>query len=207
MERTLLIGDHVLVDKLCYAPSGPISKHLLPYTNVRRGDIVVFRWPVDPNQDFVKRAIGLPGDRLRIVNKRVYLNDKPLREPYVEHITDYIVPYRDNFPSEPPPDLDPRALKMLEQNVVNGDVVVPPGHYFMMGDNRDNSLDSRYWGFVPKENVVGSPVIIFWSYEAPTAQLTSFFSFDHARDLLEHFFTRTRWDRTLKLVRRYPLGN
>lgn len=201
MESTLLVGDHVLVDRLCYAPAGTLSQHLLPYSKVRRGDIVVFRWPVDISQNYVKRAIGLPGDRLRIVNKQVYINGKPLTEPYTQFITSFIVPYRDNFPAEPDPSADQRAREMLEQNVVNGELVIPAGKYFMMGDNRDNSLDSRYWGFVPADNIVGKPTIIFWSYEAPTEHLTSFFSLDHAIDLAQNFFTKTRWRRTLKLVR------
>ena len=101
MEDTLLIGDHLLVDKLAYAPPGPVSKHMLPYEEVKRGDIIVFRYPVDIRQTFVKRCMGVPGDRIRLVNKQVYLNGKKLDEPYVYHKTEYIDSYRDNFPSEP----------------------------------------------------------------------------------------------------------
>src|ERR1700745_168510 len=113
MEDTLLIGDHLLVDKLAYAPSGPVSKYMLPYRDVKRGDIIVFRYPVDIRQTFVKRAIGVPGDHIRLINKQVYLNGEKLHEPYKYHKTDYIDSYRDNFPGEPNYSVDPRASDML----------------------------------------------------------------------------------------------
>ena len=144
MEDNLLIGDHVIVDKMAYAPPGAISKYLLPYTPVKHGDIIVFRYPIDLKQNLVKRAIGLPGDRIRILNKQVYLNGQPLREPYKYHKTDFIAPYRDIFPSYPVGQVYERAVTMLRNNVVDGEVVVPPDCYFAMGDNRDVSLDSRY---------------------------------------------------------------
>ncbi len=206
MEDTLLIGDHLLVDKLAYAPPGPISKYILPYTPVKRGDIIVFRYPVDIRQTFVKRVIGVPGDRIRIVNKEVYLNGKKLVEPYKYHKLDYIDSYRDNFPGEPNMRVDEGALEMLEKHVVNGEVVVPPDHYFALGDNRDSSLDSRYWGFVPRANIIGKPLIIYWSYDATTERLTgSFISLDHLLDLARNFFTKTRWERTFQLIRGYDL--
>jgi signal peptidase I len=201
MEDTLLIGDHLLVDKLAYAPPGPISKHILPYEPVKRGDIIVFRYPVDIRQTFVKRCMGVPGDRIRLVNKEVYLNGKKLDEPYVYHKTEYIERYRDNFPSEPDVHVYEPAQDMLEHHVVNGEVVVPADSYFAMGDNRDSSLDSRYWGFVPRENIIGKPLIIYWSYDAPTEALSDpTIGLDHLVDLLEHFFTKTRWRRTFMLV-------
>ncbi|HUO27657.1 MAG TPA: signal peptidase I [Bryobacteraceae bacterium] len=201
MEDTLLIGDHLLVDKLAYAPSGPISKHILPYEAVHRGDIIVFRYPVDIHQTFVKRCMGVPGDHIKLVNKEVYLNGKKLVEPYVVHKTDYIESYRDNFPSEPNVHLYDQGQDMLEHHVVNGEVVVPPGDYFAMGDNRDSSLDSRYWGFVPRENIIGKPLIIYWSYDAPTEALSNpTIGVDHLVDLMEHFFTKTRWSRTFRLI-------
>jgi signal peptidase I len=207
MEVTLLTGDHVLVDKLVYAPPGPISKYLLPYEPVQRGDIIVFRYPMDINQNYVKRCIGVPGDHIRIVNKDVYLNGKKLYEPYAIHRTSYILPYRDNFPSQPDSQVYDRAVQMLQNNVVNGEVVVPPGNYFAMGDNRDNSLDSRYWGFVPRENIVGTPFFIWWSYDAPTEELASGnIDIGHIVDIVLHFFTKTRWNRTFRLVHRYPVG-
>jgi signal peptidase I len=206
MEDTLLIGDHLLVDKLAYAPSGPISRHLLPYTPVKRGDIIVFRYPVDIRQTFVKRCIGVPGDRIRIVNKQVYLNGVRIDEPYKYHKTDYIDSYRDNFPGEPNVSVDQRAYDMLLNHVSNGEVVVPPNAYFAMGDNRDSSLDSRYWGFVPRENIIGKPLIVYWSYDAPTEDLSSpSISLSHVLDLAENLFTKTRWKRTFMLIHGYPL--
>ncbi|MEO8129590.1 MAG: signal peptidase I, partial [Bryobacteraceae bacterium] len=163
MEDNLLVGDHLLVDKLAFAPPGTISKYILPYTEVKRGDIIVFRYPVDIRQTFVKRVIGIPGDRIRVENKQVFRNGEKLNEPYKVNKANYLDPYRDNFPSQPYHSLSDRALEMLEHNVVNGEVVVPPHSYFAMGDNRDNSLDSRYWGFVPRENIIGKPLIIYWS--------------------------------------------
>jgi signal peptidase I len=204
MEDTLLIGDHLLVDKLTYAPAGPLSKYLLPYDAVERGDIVVFRYPVDIRQTFVKRCIGVPGDRIRIENKQVYRNGEKLNEPYVYHKTDYIDSYRDNFPGMPNVALPRSGQEMLEEHVMNGDMIVPPNSYFVLGDNRDSSLDSRYWGFVPRENIIGKPLIIYWSYDAPTEQLASpTIGVDHLLDLLQNFFTKTRWRRTFKLVRGY----
>jgi signal peptidase I len=206
MEDTLLIGDHLLVDKLSFAPSGPVSKYLLPYTPVKRGDIIVFRYPVDIRQTFVKRCIGVPGDRIRIINKQVYLNDVRLDEPYKYHKTDYIDSYRDNFPGEPNVSVDARASEMLLSHVVNGEVVVPPNSYFAMGDNRDSSLDSRYWGFVPRENIIGKPLIIYWSYDAPTDQLNNAsISFEHLIDLAQNFFSKTRWRRSFMLIHGYPI--
>lgn len=207
MESNILIGDHLLVDKLAYAPDHGPTRHLLPYEEVKRGDIIVFRWPMDISQNYVKRVIGVPGDRIRLENKTVYLNGHKLNEPYVQHISSYMDEYRDNFPTRPNVRVPERALDMLRDNVVNGEVVVPAGQYFAMGDNRDNSLDSRYWGFVPRANIIGKPVVIFWSYDAPTEQLANPnpVSPDHMWDLAQHFFTKTRWDRTFRLVRGYPL--
>jgi signal peptidase I len=204
MEDTLLIGDHLLVDKMAFAPSGPISKHLLPYSDVKRGDIIVFRYPVDISMTFVKRAMGIPGDRIRIVNKEVYRNGVKLDEPYKVHKSDQIDPYRDNFPSEPNSMVYPGAADMLQNHVVNGEVVVPPDSIFAMGDNRDSSLDSRYWGFVPRENIIGKPLIIYWSYDAPSDQLQNpSIGLDHIKDIALNFFSKTRWRRTFMLVHGY----
>ena len=207
MEDTLLIGDHLLVDKLAYAPPGRFSKYILPYQDVKRGDIIVFRYPVDIRQTFVKRCMGVPGDHIRLVNKEVYLNGKKLDEPYVYHKTTYINSYRDNFPSDPDVLINELGTDMLEHHVQKGEVVVPPDSYFAMGDNRDFSLDSRYWGFVPRENIIGKPLIIYWSYDAPTEALSNpTIGIDHLVDLAEHFFTKTRWRRTLKLIHGYPVN-
>src|SRR3977135_1891905 len=199
MEDTLLIGDHLLVDKLAFAPAGPVSKYVLPYTDVKRGDIIVFRYPIDIQQTFVKRCIGVPGDRIRLINKQLWLNGKPVNEPYVYHKTEYIDSYRDNFPSEPNVNVVEPAQEMLFNHARNGEVVVPPGSYFAMGDNRDSSLDSRYWGFVPRDNIIGKPLVIYWSYDAPTEALAKpFMSIEHMLDLVQHFPTKTRWKRTFR---------
>jgi signal peptidase I len=210
MEDTLLVGDHLLVDKLAYAPAGSFSKYILPYEEPRHGDIIVFRYPGDITQTFVKRVIGLPGDHLKMVERALYRNGVKLNEPYVYHKQPY-EESRDNFPSQSPPYVDglPGQLQrdMYERNVVNSEIVVPPGHFFAMGDNRDNSLDSRYWGFVPRENIIGKPLIIYWSYKASTNDLagaTVGSLISHMIDLGEHFFTRTRWNRTLRVIRGVP---
>ena len=213
MDTTVMVGDHLLVDKLSYAPAGAISKYLLPYTPVKRGDIIVFRYPMDIRQNYVKRVIGTPGDHIKIVDKVVHLNGKPLTEPYARHILPTVEPYRDNFPAPAPllvfqafPDGE-AMLKRAEQMLahVEGDeLVIPDGYYFAMGDNRDNSADSRYWGLVPRDYIIGKPLFVFWSYDAPTSDLVGY-SVGHFIDLATNFFTKTRWDRTFKLIRGYPL--
>jgi signal peptidase I len=211
MEDGLLIGDHLIVDKLAYAPAGSFSKYLLPYQEPRHGDVIVFRYPPDITQTYVKRLIGKPGDRIKMVNRVVFRNGVRLNEPYTFQKFPYDAE-RDNFPSSLHMNVrGALALQsqreMLEKNVDDGEVVVPPGHYFAMGDNRDNSEDSRYWGFVPRENMIGKPVFVYWSYKAPTEDLlgnTADSMITHFIDLGEHFFTRTRWSRTFKLVRGFP---
>jgi signal peptidase I len=206
MEDTLLIGDHLLVDKLAYAPPGPVSKHILPYTEPKRGDIIVFRYPIDIQQTFVKRCIGVPGDHIKLVNKQLILNGHAVNEPYVYHKSEMIDSYRDNFPGEPNVRVPDAAIDMLTNHLQNDEVVVPPGSYFAMGDNRDSSLDSRYWGFVPRGNIIGKPLIIYWSYDASTEALSKpMMSVDHLLDLVQHFPTKTRWLRTFRLIRGYPL--
>jgi signal peptidase I len=213
MVGTLLIGDHVLVDKLTYAPSGGASRLLLPYRDVRRGDIIVFRYPLNIKEDYVKRAVGVPGDHIKLVDKQLWLNGHAVQEPYAIHSSSMIDSYRDDFPSAQPNTPMPRgadeqtpAFEMLKNHVVNGELVVPPGFIFAMGDNRDDSSDSRYWGFVPRENIVGTPLIIYWSYDAPTQDLTNGnIGLDHIVDVVAHFFTKTRWKRTFRLTRGYPL--
>ncbi len=211
MEDTLLVGDHLLVDKLAYAPSDPAARHLLPYRGLKHGDIIVFRYPPDLSQTLVKRLIGMPGDRIRITNGVVYRNGVRLNEPYVYHKYEYD-PALDNFPwtccRPVKEELAQQAQRnMLQQDVVSGEVRVPENHYFAMGDNRDNSSDSRYWGFVPRENIAGKPILIYWSYSASTEELlgnSPGAMLAHWIDLGQHFFTRTRWDRTFKLVRGVP---
>jgi signal peptidase I len=207
MEDTLLIGDHLLVDKLAYAPGGPVSKFVLPYRDVKRGDIIVFRYPVDIKQTFVKRAIGVPGDRIRLIDKKLILNGHAVDEPYAYHKTEYIDSYRDNFPGDPNVHVSESAIDMLTNHMKNGEVIVPPNTVFAMGDNRDSSLDSRYWGFVPRENIIGKPLIIYWSFDAPTDALSDpSISVNHLVDLVLHFPTKTRWSRTFRLIHGYPLN-
>ncbi|HZS54553.1 MAG TPA: signal peptidase I [Bryobacteraceae bacterium] len=216
MEDTLLIGDHLLVDKLAYSPTGTVSRYLLPYEQPKHGDIIVFHPPHDITQTYVKRVIGIPGDHIKMVNRIVYRNGVRLNEPYVVNKFPYD-PSRDNFPGEPSPFAEGLQAQlqrdMLENHVVNGEVVVPPNSYFAMGDNRDNSLDSRYWGFVPRDYIIGKPLLIYWSYKASTEDLagsTVGSLISHMVDLGEHFFSRTRWDRTLHVIRGFPdsrLGN
>jgi len=207
MEDTLLIGDHLLVDKLAYAPEGSFSKYILPYENPKDGDIIVFRYPEDISQTFVKRVVGVPGDHIKIIDQQVRRNGQKLVEPYVVHKSAYPDSFRDNFPnSEPNFMLHDRARDMLANNVVNGEIVVPANSFFAMGDNRDNSLDSRYWGFVPRENIIGKPLIIYWSYNASTESLASSSVnslASHFLDLAQHFFTKTRWNRTFRLIHGY----
>ena len=206
MEDSMLVGDHLLVDKLSYAPPGSVSRRLLPYDDIRRGDVIVFRYPADIRQTFVKRVIGIPGDRLRLRNKRLILNGHLVDEPYADHKTDYLDSYRDEFPGEPNVPLPEAARDMLQNHIVSGSVIVPTDSYFAMGDNRDNSLDSRYWGFVPRANIIGKPLIIYWSYDAPTEDLASpSIGVRYMIDIVLHFPAKTRWSRTFRLVRGYPL--
>jgi signal peptidase I len=211
MEDTLLVGDHILVDKLAYAPAGLISRHLLPYEEPKDGDIIAFHYPVDPSQMFVKRVIGQPGDRIRIVNQQLYRNGSAVHEPYVYHKSKFFSAYRDNFPvdiawSDVAPDWKREELlsNMLTTCVKDGELVVPANSFFAMGDNRDNSLDSRYWGLVPRDNIVGKPVLVFWSYDASSSELmgaTGGEVLRHVVSVGEHFFSRTRWNRTFRLIR------
>jgi len=203
MENTLLIGDYLLVNKLCYG-GGALGNHLMPYQKIKRGDIIVFHYPVDPQQHFVKRVIGVPGDHLRMVNKRVLINGKPIEEPYVHFVEPLNDMFRDNFPRR---DIAARRLEgewwlQMQKLVVDGQLIVPEGHYFVMGDNRDDSLDSRYWGFVPQENIIGRPLVIYWSVQDwdrnPSASLTG--RLYHLAYAITHIFQITRWNRTLRLV-------
>jgi signal peptidase I len=166
---------------------------------------------VDISQTFVKRAIGIPGDHIRIVNQQIYRNGVKLNEPYVYHKNPYPDSYRDNFPTtEPNAMIYEQARDMLQNHVSNGEIVVPDNSVFAMGDNRDNSLDSRYWGFVPRENIIGKPLIIYWSYNASTEVLVSSSVNSlshHFVDLAQHFFTKTRWRRTFMLVHGYHSNN
>jgi signal peptidase I len=204
MENTLLIGDYLLVDKLCYG--GGIGHLLMPYRQIRRGDIVVFHYPVNPAQHFVKRVVGVPGDRIRLQRKQVFLNGIPLNEPYVRFFRSEPNLFRDNFPRLDvlDPGINADWWLQMPKLVEDGQLIVPQGHYFVMGDNRDDSSDSRYWGFVPRENIIGRPLLIYWSIRTPDNDLTAsptlgdkLYHFAYA---VTHLLQMTRWDRTFRLV-------
>jgi len=203
MENTLLIGDYLLVDKLCYGGSGSL---LIPYRPIRRGDIIVFHYPVNPSQHFVKRVIGVPGDRIHLVNKLVFVNGVPLPEPYVRFFKAERNFFRDDFPRLDvlDPGINADWWVQMPKLVEEGQLIVPEGHYFAMGDNRDDSSDSRYWGFVPRENVVGRPLLIYWSIRDPDSDLPVPASVGdrlyHFAYAVTHFFQITRWDRTFHVV-------
>lgn len=203
MENTLLVGDYLLVNKLCYG-GGSVGNWIMPYQTIRRGDIVVFHYPVDPTQHFVKRVIGVPGDRLRMVNKKVWINGKPTDEPYVRFIDPPNNAFRDNFPRVdiPAMGMEGKWWLQLRKLVEDGELIVPQGHYFVMGDNRDDSQDSRYWGFVPRENIIGRPLVIYWSVKDwdPERPVTPEGRLTHIAYAVTHFFQITRWNRTLRLV-------
>ncbi len=210
MEKTILIGDHVFLNKLLYGPRLPYTEvRLPPLRTVQRGEIAAFRYPRNPSVMYVKRIVAVGGDLVRIEGKRVWLNGKLLDEPYVQFQDERLMTLRDEFP--PPHDrlstfpayqgLDPHWARELRRYVEPGGLRVPEGHLFVMGDNRDNSQDSRFWGFVPEENVVGEPLFVYWSYDAPSADWTSEdlkerMKFDLS--IVGNFLRRTRWSRTGK---------
>lgn len=212
MVKTLLIGDHVLVDRVSLAPPAKWAPFVY-YREVHRGDIIVFLKPGEPDLFLVKRAIGIPGDHIHLRNGVVYLNGVAQKEPYAAMpVSDgnpqhEYSPYRDDFPSIPPDPMYQVTASWqydLPQNIQNGDLVVPPGKVFAMGDNRPDSLDGRYWGFVPRENIVGRPMFVYWSFETPADQIDkqsigqrlSFMG-----HILIHIFDQTRWNRTFHLIR------
>jgi signal peptidase I len=171
MEQNLLIGDHLIVNKMQFAPAATsLERAIMPGRDIRRGDILVFKFPQQPDRDFIKRVIGLPGDRLELHRKKVYINGSPIDEPYVQFLE--------------PPSVDgpPRTDDLREEY---GPVTVPPHQYFMMGDNRDNSEDSRYWGFMPESYVKGQALFIYFSFD----------------DQASNLFGGIRWSRVLHRVR------
>jgi signal peptidase I len=205
MESTLLIGDYLLVDKLCYG-GGRFLDHILPYRSVHRGDIVVFHYPVHPNEHFVKRVVGVPGDRLRLINREVYVNGSHLQEPYVQHVSTRHDVFRDEFPrlDVSAPGLEGGWWLQMKKLVEDGELIIPEGSYFVLGDNRDDSDDSRYWGFVPRENIVGRPLLIYWSVRSveddPPVSSTPGAKLYHFAYAVSHLFQVTRWDRTFRVV-------
>jgi signal peptidase I len=214
MENTLLIGDHVFVDRVRFAPTTKFVGRLLPYRDIQRNDIVVFVSVDTPGMYIVKRIVGLPGDHLRVEGGDLYRNGEKLSESYVIHSDPPNPPnpysmYRDNFPKYPPPDPEGMGLPQewvltMGSHIQGGEIVVPSDSYFGMGDNRDVSKDSRYWGFIPRANIIGRPMFIYWSFETPRGQYQKNTIVDRVSfvvHVIAHFFTETRWNRTLKLVR------
>jgi signal peptidase I len=202
MENTLLVGDYLLVNKLCYGRG--LGNAIMPYQKIARGDVIVFHYPVDPQQHFVKRVIGVPGDHLRMISKKVWINGKPLDEPYVRFLEPPNDLFRDNFPRVdiPVPGMEGKWWLEMRKLVEDGQLIVPQGSYFVMGDNRDDSKDSRYWGFVPRENIIGRPLVIYWSVRDwdHTSQNSFIGRLYHVAYAVTHLFQITRWNRALRLV-------
>lgn len=191
MQSNLLVGDHILANKFVLQPWGGDGDGLFPVREIRRGDVVVFKFPRDPQRDFVKRCIGLPGDVVEIAAKRLYVNGEPVNELYVQHVD---------------PRTYPRSLLLPERfsrrdNV--GPLTVPAGHYYCLGDNRDNSNDSRFWGPLPRSLVKGRALLVYWSYAAPprTGGNGLMARLRHAWHVTTNLVSHTRWDRTFRLVR------
>ena len=190
MENNLLIGDHLLVNKFVFGPEPTgFERAVLPMRDIRRGDIVVFKYPDEPERDFIKRVIGLPGETLELRNKKIYINGQALDEPYVHYI-----------------DATHSASEVTSFDVREryGPVKVPADQYFVMGDNRDNSQDSRYWGFLPRHYVKGKALLIYWSYESGREDYVDegvVASVKRLFSVVTHFFTRTRWERLLNQIR------
>ena len=206
MQNTLLIGDYLLVDKLQFSDPGGWGK-VLPYAQVHRGDIIVFRYPVNPDQHFVKRVVGIPGDRVRLINKHLRVNGALIREEYaVYNRRDYDT-YRDEFPARGlvSANVESAWWSQMKDQIQGGELLVPPGQYFVLGDNRDRSLDSRYWGFVPRENIIGRPLVIYWSVADPPERPAPVLSRQGGKLVtfqrsVMRFFANIRWDRFLQLV-------
>lgn len=206
MEPTLLVGDHLLVNKFIFGGSGAWYERWLPYREIRRGDIVVFKFPFDDHMHYVKRVVGLPGDRVRIADQQVYVNGRPLDEPYKVHSGDYDS-FGNNFPPTrrefPRRNVRPEWAADILGHVVDGELIVPAGRYFVLGDNRDTSLDSRFWGFIDRDSVMGRPLLIYWSVEATSedyADRTLPGRLSGLGKAVAELPSRTRWERTLTRV-------
>jgi len=207
MVKTLLVGDHVFVDRLSPTAKAGYVGSLIPYREIKHGDIIVFLHPKEPGMYVVKRIIGVPGDRIHLRDSKVYRNGEALDEPYVIHSGPSYSPYRDQFPAVAPDgdsNVNPEWPIVMREHLKDGDLVVPPDSYFGMGDNRDVSLDSRFWCFIPKENVIGRPLFIYWSFDTPKDQYERTSMADRVGFLVHvvtHFFGETRWGRMFHLVR------
>jgi signal peptidase I len=206
MERTLLVGDFLLVDKMAESSGGRLWFWVLPYRQVQRGDIIVFHFPPNPSEHLVKRVIGIPGDRVRLIDGLVYVNGNAQREPYAIYRSSYPDSFRDQFPTGQytDPGVDAQWWLSLRRDLHNGELVVPANHYFVLGDNRNDSRDSRYWGFVPKENIVGRPFVIYFSIREVSPNDPSPLPGDtlaHGNGLLSALLDFARWDRMFQIVR------
>jgi signal peptidase I len=217
MEKTLLVGDHLVVDRITLAPPAKWMP-LEYYREPRRGDIIVFVKPVaepEPDSDgkpqylfLVKRCIGIPGDHIHLRNGIVIVNGVAQPQPFAQPTTpENFNEFLDDFPAVPPGDVEGSTeawAVAFPKYIQNGDLVVPPGHYFMMGDNRHNSLDSRFWGFVPRANILGRPLFNYWSFKTPEEEYDQTgvgHQLAWMAHIAVHFFTETRWSRTLHIVR------
>ncbi|HXT87061.1 MAG TPA: signal peptidase I [Verrucomicrobiae bacterium] len=211
MSPALLVGDHLLVNKFVFAGADDAGKwydRILPYRVIRRGDVVVFKYPYENHPYYVKRIIGVPGDHVRIAGQRVFVNGSELNEPYAVHDPMRADPYMFDFPPKSVNDVSGEIpagwANFLRHNVQHGEIVVPADHYFVLGDNRDNSSDSRYWGFVPRDAIVGSPIFVYWSLRPPREALPQANSraqnFENLFKRLLGLPHRTRWNRTLHEV-------
>ena len=209
MEHTLLVGDFLLVNKQIYAPAGKPGSFLrwiLPYRDVARGDVVVFHFPQDPKRFLVNRVVGIPGDRLRIEDGRVLVNGVSLDEPYAAFEPAVANPVRDNFPARiyTDPSVDPGWWRQLQSLTRDGELVVPPGRYFMLGDNRNHSYDSRAWGLVPRQSIVARPLVIYFSVSRPSStdvQQVADDRLGHDRELSAKLAGFARWKRIFLVVR------
>jgi signal peptidase I len=208
MEHTLLVGDFLLVNKQVYAPAGGLDSWLMPYRDVARGDIVVFHHP-QPHPFLIKRVVGIPGDRLRIEDGRVTVNGVPLDEPYAAFEPTASNPFRDEFPGTVYTDfqVDRNWWRQMQSLTRDGELVVPPGDYFVLGDNRNHSDDSRYWGFVSRQQIVARPVVIYFSLTRPSttdvqqvALQASDDRLGHDRQLSARFTGFARWKRIFQVV-------
>jgi signal peptidase I len=165
MENTLLVGDFLLVNKLVYGPKIPLTDSRIPaIREPKRGDIVVFKYPLDKDLDFVKRCVALPGDTVEMKNKALFVNGEKIEEPYIHLISKRIVP--GNPHKEGVNVIDNPRFPLPRDNF--GPLIVPGGEYFVLGDNRDNSSDSRVWGFVDRDLIIGTPLFIYFSWDKET---------------------------------------
>ena len=204
MEHTLLVGDFLLVNKQEYAPADRLSRWLLPYRNVARGDIVVFHHP-QPHPFLVKRVVGIPGDRLRIEDGRVTVNGQTLDEPYAAFEPAARNPFRDDFPATvyTDPEVDPVWWKQMQSLTRDGELIVPKDEYFVLGDNRNHSDDSRYWGFVSRQQIVARPLVIYFSLSRPSTTDLKQAADDrlgHDRELWARLTGFARWKRIFLVV-------